>query len=67
MKELRSSEKPIMQQFQASEFTDLPPRLRALVEDNKVIQEDYHAFPKAATQHIANCTALQLQNMEMQV
>jgi hypothetical protein len=37
MKEMRVSEKqPIMQQFQASELADLPPRLRALVEDNKV-------------------------------
>lgn len=37
-KALRSADKqqPCLQQFQASEISDLPPRLRALFEDNKV-------------------------------
>lgn len=37
-KVLRSADKqqPCLQQFQASEISELPPRLRALFEDNKV-------------------------------
>jgi hypothetical protein len=36
-KALRSGDKKQgLQQFQASEIADLPPRLRALFEDNKV-------------------------------
>lgn len=37
-KALHSTDKqqPCLQQFQASEISDLPPRLRALFEDNKV-------------------------------
>jgi hypothetical protein len=36
-KALRSSEQqPCLQQFQASEISDLPPRIRALFEDNRV-------------------------------
>lgn len=36
-KVLRGAQKqPCVQQFQASEISDLPPRLRALFEDNKV-------------------------------
>lgn len=36
-KAVRGPEKqPCLQQFQASEICDLPPRLRALFEDNKV-------------------------------
>lgn len=33
---LPDSKQPCLQQFQASEVCDLPPRLRALFEDNKV-------------------------------
>jgi hypothetical protein len=31
----RHARSPVLQQFEASEASELPPRLRALIEDNK--------------------------------
>jgi hypothetical protein len=51
-KALRSADKqqPCLQQFQASEISDLPPRLRALFEDNKVCDSHWAA--------VGECTLL---------
>jgi hypothetical protein len=61
-KALRSGDKqPRLQQFQASEIADLPPRLRALFEDNKVGVNLVVFSPAqhSTAQHTSTCWALQ--------
>lgn len=51
-KEPRPDAQPIMQQFERAEIVDLPPKLRALFEDNKVTDSEHRT-----SEDILRCAA----------